>query len=92
MRVRDDERRRREEVHLHLRMDATFEVAVAGQHGAGDDVALRRAPSAISSGSGPELPMQLLTHALRTGNERAQIIDSDVVHRMHTGVPAIYDR
>ena len=32
-RVRDDERRRREVVHLHVGVDPALEVAVAGQHG-----------------------------------------------------------
>ena len=39
-RVGDDERRRGEVVRLHLRMDARLEVAVAGEHGADDEVAL----------------------------------------------------
>jgi hypothetical protein len=39
-RVRDDERRRREVVRLHLRVDARLEVAVAREHGADDEVAL----------------------------------------------------
>ena len=39
-RVRDDERRRREVVRLHLGMDARLEVAVAGEDGADDEVAL----------------------------------------------------
>ncbi len=38
-RVGHDQRRRGEEVHLHFRMHAALEVAVAGQHGGRDDVA-----------------------------------------------------
>ena len=38
-RVGDDERRRGQVVRLHLGMDAGLEVAVAGEHGAGDEVA-----------------------------------------------------
>ena len=39
-RVGDHERRRGEVVRLHLRVDAGLEVAVAGEHGADDQVAL----------------------------------------------------
>ena len=39
-RVGDDERRRGEVVRLHVGADAAFEVAVAGQHGGGDDAVL----------------------------------------------------
>ena len=39
-RVRDDERRRREVVRLHLAVDARLEVPVAREHGADDEVAL----------------------------------------------------
>ena len=38
-RVRDDERRRREVVHLDLRVDAPLEVAVSREHGRRDEVA-----------------------------------------------------
>ncbi len=36
-RMGDDERRRGEVVRLHVRRDAAFEIAVAGEHGRGDD-------------------------------------------------------
>ncbi len=39
-RVGDDERRRGEIVRLHVGADAAFEVAVAGQHGGGDEAVL----------------------------------------------------
>ena len=39
-RVGDDERRRGEVVGLHVGADAAFEVAVAGEHGGGDDAVL----------------------------------------------------
>ena len=39
-RVRDDERRRREVVRLHLAVDARLEVPVAGEHGADDEVTI----------------------------------------------------
>ena len=38
-RVRHDERRGGEEIHLDFRMHAAFEIPVSGQHRAGDDVA-----------------------------------------------------
>ena len=38
-RIGNDERRRGEEVHLHFRMHAAFEVAIAGQHRARDHIA-----------------------------------------------------
>ena len=38
-RIRHHERRRSEEVHLHFRMHAAFEVAIAGEHRGGDDIA-----------------------------------------------------
>ncbi len=43
-RIRDDERRGGEVVRLHLRVDPSFEVPVPGEHGADDEVALRRPP------------------------------------------------
>ena len=39
-RVRDDERRRREVVRLHVAVDARLEVAVSREDGADDEVAL----------------------------------------------------
>ena len=59
-RVGDDQRRRGEVVRLHLRVDARLEVAVAGEDGADDQLALVRRPAEISAGSGPEFPMQVV--------------------------------
>jgi hypothetical protein len=58
-RVRDDERRRGEVVHLHLRMHAAFEVAVAREHRGADDVAGLHAGRDLGF-SGPELPMHVV--------------------------------
>ena len=59
-RVGDDERRRGEVVRLHLGVDARLEVAVAGEHGADDEVALARPPARSARAAGPELPMQVV--------------------------------
>ena len=58
-RVGDAQRRRREVVHLHVGVDAALEVAVARST---ETTARSSAPttSEISSGSGPELPMQVV--------------------------------
>ena len=59
-RVGDDERRRREVVHLHVGVDAALEVAVAAEHRDDREIVLadrrRRSPPA----AGPELPMQVV--------------------------------
>ena len=57
--IGDDQRRRGEVVGPDLGVDAALEVAVAGEHGADDQVALRIACE-IVSGSGPVLPMQVV--------------------------------
>ena len=59
-RVRDDERRRREVVRAHLLLDAPFEVPVAAQHRADDEILLATDRRDTSSGSGPLLPMQVV--------------------------------
>jgi hypothetical protein len=56
-RERDDERRRHEEVRLHVLMHARLEVAVARKHAGGDEIVLHDA-SSMAGSSGPELPMQ----------------------------------
>ena len=58
-RVGDDERRGSQVVRLDLRVDARLEVAVSREHGTDDQVAVRDG-LAIASGSGPELPMQVV--------------------------------
>ena len=55
--VGDDQRRRGQIVGLDFRVDAALEVAVAGEHGGRDQIAVGMAFE-IGSGSGPELPMQ----------------------------------
>ena len=57
--VRDDERRRREVVRLHLGMDPRLEVAVPGEDRADDEVALLDRLRDLL-GSGPELPMHVV--------------------------------
>ena len=58
-RVGDDERGRRQIIRLDVRADAAFEVAVAGEHGGGDDP-LPLIAFEISGASGPEFPMQVV--------------------------------
>ena len=58
-RVGDDERRRGEIVRLHVGIDAAFEVAVAREDRRGDEVVVVDRLE-IGSGSGPELPMQVV--------------------------------
>ena len=57
--VGDDEGRRGEVVGLHLGMDARLEVAVPGEDGADDEVALVHGRGDLA-GSGPEFPMQVV--------------------------------
>jgi hypothetical protein len=58
-RERDDERRRGEVARAREGMDAALEVAVARQHGRGDQ-SLSSIAWAIGSSSGPELPMHVV--------------------------------
>ena len=60
MRERDHQRRAHQEVGADVRVDARFEVAVAGEHRGGDDIVLGTTASSISASSGPELPMQVV--------------------------------
>ena len=59
-RVGDHQRRRREVVHLHVGVDAALEVAVAREHRGDREVVVVDGLAEISSGSGPELPMQVV--------------------------------
>ena len=59
-RVGDDERRRREIVVARERIDAPLEVAVAREHARDEQLARSRSPPRSASGSGPELPMQVV--------------------------------
>ena len=58
-RVGDDQRRRGQVVHLDVGVDAALEVAVAGQHRDDGQVGVVDR-GGDSSGSGPELPMQVV--------------------------------
>jgi hypothetical protein len=59
-RVGHHQRRRGEVVGAHVRVDAALEVAVARQHRHRDEVVARLIACEIGSGSGPELPMQVV--------------------------------
>ncbi len=59
-RVGDDQRRRHEVVGAHVGVDAAFEVAIAAEHGDGDQAVLFDGLARRRSGSGPELPMQVV--------------------------------
>ena len=58
-RIGDHKWRRHQEPQLQIRMHAAGEVPVARQDGHGPDLASLRGP-ATRSGSGPELPMQVV--------------------------------
>jgi hypothetical protein len=58
-RVGDDERRRREVVHLHVGVDAPLEVPVARLHRDDREVGLVDRLGDLL-GSGPELPMHVV--------------------------------
>jgi hypothetical protein len=55
-RVRHDERRRRQVARLHERMDAAFEVAIAGEHRDHIQVVSFTSCSISGVASGPEFP------------------------------------
>ena len=58
-RIRHHQRRRRQIVRLHLRIDAAFKIPVAAQHRRHHQISVFTAAD-TASGSGPLLPMQVV--------------------------------
>ena len=57
---RHHQRRAGQIIRLHMRIDASFEIAIARQHRRDDQIACFSTALAIASGSGPLLPMQVV--------------------------------
>ena len=79
--VGDHQRRRGEEVHLGLRVDATLEVAVAGEHGAhvevvrGDRVAhLGDQRSRVADAGGAAVPDEIEAQLVEVGSESGLVV------------------